>query len=271
MPRIYHVFDPFAIRIAGEFGIRWYSLAYLLGFVLVRWYLGRAANRGEIRNLTVERLDTYVVAAFVAALVGARVFHVFVFELDRYGFDPAAWIAVWRGGLAYHGGLVGVVLATLWFARSYRISFYELADRAVIPVAVTLGFGRIANFINAEMYGTPYEGPFCVDYGRNPHLVFPPEGCRHPTQLYQTLKNWLIAGLLLLLDRRYQPPSGTIFWTFVALYGSVRFFLMFLREEERILAGLTLSQIFSGLMGLLGFAMLAWLLAAGRSTPGAGR
>ncbi len=264
MPRIYHVFDPYLIRIYGDFGIRWYSLAYVLGFVLMRWYLLRAARAGEIHNLDEAGVDQYVVWALLAALLGARVFHVFVFEFGSYGFDPAAWIAVWRGGLSFHGGLTGVIVATLVFCRRHGVSFYGIADRAVIPIALALGFGRIANFINAEMYGTPYEGPFCVDYTRNPILTDPPEGCRHPTQLYEMLKNWILVVALWGMLRRWRPPPGVVFWSFIGLYGLVRFFLMYIREDERIWMGLTQSQVFSGLMALVGGLMASTLLVRGR-------
>lgn len=268
MPRIEHDFDPFIFRIYGDFGIRWYSLAYILGFVLVRWYLARAARAGEIRNLDEDGVDRFVVWSLIAALLGARVFHVFVFEFDRYGLDPARWIAVWRGGLSFHGGLTGVVVATLLFCRRYDISFYAIADRAVIPIALTLGFGRIANFINGEMYGTPYEGPFCVDYTGNRHIASPPQGCRHPTQLYEMLKNWILAAALWVMLRQWRPPPGVVFWSFVGIYGLVRFFLMFIREEERVWIGLTQSQIFSGLMAFTGATLVAWLLARGaKPTP----
>ena len=265
MPRIEHAFDPYIWRISGDFGIRWYSLAYILGFVLVHWYLTRAARAGEVRNLDAERADRYVVWALLAALLGARFFHVFVFEFENYGFNPGAWIAVWRGGLSFHGGLTGVVLATLYFCRRHDIAFYEIADRAVIPVAVALGFGRIANFINAEMYGTLYTGPFCVDYSANPHLPRPPAGCRHPVQLYEMLKNWVIALVLWGMLRRWRPQPGVVFWSFIALYGVIRFFLMYLRVEERVWAGLTQSQIFSGLMAVVGAVMVLWRLRARRA------
>jgi len=261
---IRHTFDPYFIRIYGDFGIRWYSLAYILGFFLVQWYLRRAARAGEIRNLDEHGVDAYVVSALLGALVGARFFHVFVFEFRDYGFDPLAWIAVWRGGLSFHGGLTGVALVTLVFCRKRQIRFYDIADRAVIPIAVALGFGRIANFINAEMYGTPYNGPFCVDYSANPYMRSPPQDCRYPVQLYEMLKNWLLAVVLWATLRRWQPPPGVVFWSFIGLYGVVRFFLMFIREEERIWLGLTQSQIFSGMMALLGGTMVAIVLARDR-------
>jgi phosphatidylglycerol---prolipoprotein diacylglyceryl transferase len=270
MLRIEHAIDPFLLRIGDGFGIRWYSLAYVLGLFLVRWYLVRSARRGEIGGLDDEGVDSYVVGAFVAALLGARLFHVFVFEFGRYGLDPVAWVAVWRGGLSFHGGLAGVALATWLFCRRRGVSFYAIADRAVIPIAVTLGFGRIANFINAEMYGTPYTGPFCVDYSGNPYMAAPPPGCRHPTQLYEMLKNWVLAGVLLGLLRRRFPP-GVVFWSFIGLYGLVRFFLMFVRDEARVWQGLTQSQLFSGMMAIAGATMVAGLMlgvwSGGRRGP----
>jgi phosphatidylglycerol:prolipoprotein diacylglycerol transferase len=259
-PRIYHDIDPFIIRITDTFGIRWYSLAYILGFLLVRWYLIRAARAGEVPNLTPERVDSYVQWAFLGALVGARFFHVFVFEFRHYGFDPFAWIAVWRGGLAFHGGFTGVAIATFWFCRRHRISFYGIADRAVIPIAIALAYGRIANFINGEMYGRVWEGPFCIDYSQSRFLARPPEGCRYPVQFYQLAKNLGIATALWFTLRRWRPPEGAIFWSFVGLYGFIRFWLMYLRDEEIIWMGLTQSQMFSGLMAVVGAIMVSGLL-----------
>lgn len=258
--QIHHTFDPYLIRIYGDFGIRWYSLAYILGFVLVQWYLKRAARAGEIPNLDEHGVDEYVVSAFIGALVGARFFHVFVFEFADYGFDPLAWIAVWRGGLSFHGGLTGVAFMTWFFCRRHQVQFYDIADRAVIPIAIALGFGRIANFINAEMYGTPYRGLLCVDYSANPYMRSPPQGCRHPVQLYEMLKNWVLAIALWMMLRQWRPPRGVVFWSFIALYGIVRFFLMYVRVEERIWLGLTQSQIFSGMMALIGVVMIGWLM-----------
>lgn len=257
---IQHTFDPYVIRIYGDFGIRWYSLAYILGFILAQWYLKRAARAGEIRNLDEQGVDTYVVWAMLGALIGARFFHVFVFQFRDYGFDPLAWIAVWRGGLSFHGGLTGVVFVTWFFCRRHQVAFYDIADRAVIPVAIALAFGRIANFINAEMYGTPYNGPLCVDYSVNPYMGAPPEGCRHPVQLYEMLKNWVLAVVLWSMLRRWRPRPGIIFWSFIGLYGIIRFFLMYVRVEDRVWLGLTQSQIFSAMMALIGGAMIAWLM-----------
>jgi phosphatidylglycerol---prolipoprotein diacylglyceryl transferase len=260
---IVHNIDPFLFRIGDGFGVRWYSLPYILGMVLV-WHSLRSAGRDRsMPGMTDEGAESFVLLAIVAALVGARFFHVFVFEFDRYGFRPLDWIAVWRGGLAFHGGLAGILLATAWFARKHGIPIYALTDRIAVPIAVALGLGRIANFINAEMYGTPYDGPFCVDYSQNEYMARPPEGCRHPTQLYESAKNFGMAGLLFLVRERAKPRPGVVTWAFVALYGTIRFLLMYLREERTVWMELTLSQVFSGLMGLLGAIMLVVVLRSG--------
>jgi phosphatidylglycerol---prolipoprotein diacylglyceryl transferase len=263
---IHHNINPFIFRIGNGFGVRWYSIPYMLGMLFVYLSLRKAAREHLIPNLTEEGAENFVLLAIISALVGARFFHVFVFEYNRYGFDPLAWIAVWRGGLAFHGGLVGVLLAVTWFTRKHDIKFYHMTDRIAVPVALALSLGRIANFINAEMYGTPYNGPFCVDYSGNQYMAFPPEGCRHPTQLYECCKNLGIAGLLFTIRERVRPAPGVITWTFVAVYGWVRFFLMYLRDEEIVWRGLTLSQIFSGLMGILGVTMLLYLFVTRRGS-----
>jgi phosphatidylglycerol---prolipoprotein diacylglyceryl transferase len=269
--RIIHDFDPFLLRIYGEFGIRWYSLPYMLGFLLAYLWLARSVRRNEIAGMRAEHLEPFMFATFIGVLLGARFFHVFVFEFRNYGFDPLRWLAVWRGGLAFHGGLVGAVLAMFLFARRHGIAVYALTDRVAVPVAIALGFGRIGNFINAEMPGTPYDGALCVDYSQNQHLVQPPVGCRHPTQLYQMLKNWGIAGSLWAVATTVRPRPGVITWLFIGLYGLIRFFLMFLRDEARVWAGLTQSQLFSGLMAVTAAVMLVLLLRAPRTRSGTGR
>jgi phosphatidylglycerol---prolipoprotein diacylglyceryl transferase len=258
--RFIHNIDPFIFRIQGEFGVRWYSIPYIIGFVLAYRWLKTGSESGAVPRLSQEALDRFIIYAIVGVLLGARFFHVFVFELDRYGFDPLAWVAVWRGGLSFHGGLVGAVSAIVLFARRERIPVYAITDRLAVPVAIGLGFGRIGNFINAEMPGTPYDGPFCVDYSQNRYLARPPLECRHPTQLYEMAKNWVIAGILWLVGSRAGPRPGVITWSFIGLYGLIRFWLMFVRDEVRVWAGLTQSQIFSGIMAVLAAVMLILIL-----------
>lgn len=261
-----HTFDPYIVRIWGDFGLRWYSLPYLIGFLLSHQVLLRAGRRGEPGGLEPAAADRFLVYALVGVLLGARFFHVFVFEFADYGFDPLAWISVWRGGLSFHGGLVGAVAAIVLFARREGIPIYAITDRLALPVAVALALGRVGNFINGEMYGTPYDGMFCIDYSQNPHLASPPAGCRHATQFYEAAKNVLIAVVVAAQAGRGLRP-GAITWSFIGLYGLIRFFLMFLREEAAVWGTLTLSQLFSGAMAAAGALML---LVTWRAGPVAG-
>jgi phosphatidylglycerol---prolipoprotein diacylglyceryl transferase len=265
--RIIHDIDPFLFRIHDGIGIRWYALPYILGFVLAYVWLARAIRNRELPQLKTQDLDTFLLYVFIGVMAGARFFHVFVFEYEHYGFDPLRWIAVWRGGLSFHGGLVGAVTAIALFARRFGVSIYAITDRIAVPVAIALGFGRIGNFINAEMPGTPYDGPFCVDYSQSRYLVRPPLECRHPTQLYEMAKNWLIAGVLWATSARFTLRPGVITWAFITFYGLIRFGLMFVRDEARIRLGLTQSQVFSGIMAGVGVVMLALIL---RRRPGPG-
>jgi len=258
---IIHNIDPFILRLGEGFGIRWYSLPYMLGMLLTYLSLKKAVERKELPGMTQESAENFVLAAIISALLGARFFHVFVFEFDRYGIDPLAWIAVWRGGLAFHGGLLGVILAVIWFSHKHGTGVYRLLDRITVPVAIALALGRIANFINAEMYGKPFEGAFCVDYSQNQYMYAPPEGCRHPVQLYESAKNFGLAGLLFAIREMIRPRPGVLTWAFVALYGWIRFGLMYLRVEDTVWKDLTLSQIFSGGMGIIGTIMLVVVLS----------
>lgn len=257
--RILHDFDPFLVRIAGDFGIRWYAVPYLLGFLLAWWVFRRAADRGTIEGLDEDGVYEFLIWLILGVLVGARFFHVFVFEYEQYGFDPVAWIAIWNGGMAFHGGLVGVPAATWLFARHKGMPVYAFLDRLVIPAALVLGLGRLANFVNGEMPGTRWTGPLCVDYEHSRYLADPPEGCRHPVQLYEAAKEWVVAGILWLEVRFMAPRPGVLFWSFVAAYGVLRFPLMYLRVEPRVWAGMSLSQVFSGLQAVAGLAALAWI------------
>ena len=256
--RILHDFDPFLLRISGDIGVRWYAVPYLLGFLLAWWIFRRAAERGAIA-LDEDGVYEYLIWLILGVLIGARSFHVFVFEFEQYGFDPLAWVAIWRGGMAFHGGLVGVAGATWLFARRQGVPVYAFLDRLVIPTAFALGLGRLANFVNGEMPGTPWSGPLCVDYEHSRWIDDPPRGCRHPVQLYEAAKEWTVMTLMWLEERYLDPRPGALFWSFVALYGLLRFPLMYLRVEPRVWAGLSLSQLFSGLQAVIGLAVLAWI------------
>jgi len=137
--------------------------------------------------------------------------------------------------LAFHGSLVAVIIFGYWYCKTRKKDFYAIADVLVIPVALGLAIGRIGNFINVEFYGTITNLPWCVQFKGV-------EGCRHPVQLYESLKNFLIFGFLWYLKDK-KMPKGFIFWSFIFLYGILRFFLEYLKVVPQYFLGLTWGQI----------------------------
>lgn len=206
----------------GPFALRWYSLVYVVGFLIAYWLLRQAVRRGEIKGMDEKGVDDFMTLFIVLSIVGARLFYV-LFYNPTYFFLEGHWLetfAVWHGGLSFHGGFVGAVLAGILFTRKRKVRFFQLADILVVPLALLLVFGRIANFINGELPGritSPEATPWCV--------VFPRYGpaCRHPSQLYAALKNLVVFGVLLWLLLRKKLREGTLFWLFIVLYAAGRF------------------------------------------------
>ena len=135
-----------------------------------------------------------------------------------YFSNPLEVLQVWHGGLSFHGGLVGAVAAGYVFCKRKKLNYYDLADITVVPVALALALGRIGNFMNAELYGRITDVSWCIDYSKNKFMDGIPEGCRHPSQIYESMKNLLIfSALWVIKDKKL--PKGFMFWTFVAMYG----------------------------------------------------
>lgn len=250
-----HNLSPFLIQFSDNFGIRWYSLVYLLGFLSIYLLLKNKKSEVWIKNWKTEYVDSLVTWTFLGMLIGARLMHVLMELLSNtsighyYLTNPLNVFFVWQGGLSFHGALFGMVFAVWKFSKKYKVKFYDIADFLVIPTALFLVFGRIANFINGEMIGTVTNVKWCINYSFA-------EACRHPTVLYEAVKNIFIFVLLYNL-RKLKLPKGTLFWTFITTYGLIRFFLMYLRDEAIVFVGLTLSQVFSGIMFLVGSYFLA--------------
>ncbi|HHE36380.1 MAG TPA: prolipoprotein diacylglyceryl transferase [Candidatus Woesearchaeota archaeon] len=250
----FHNINP-VLGTIGPLEIRYYGLVYALGFLVTYFLLRWAAKKKKIKNLTPSRADTLIIYLILGAIIGARLF-LFIFyhpiELIRKPFEV---LMLWHGGMSFHGGIIGVVIAGLLFCKKHKISFYELADLLVIPAAFFLFLGRIANFINGELVGIRTSVPWCVvfkDY----------EGCRHPSQIYEALKNLLIFFVLLFLytkkSLKKKLGQGIIFWSFVIMYGMLRFVVTFWREDPRFL-GLSIGQYLCLLMIIIGSVALLFM------------
>lgn len=223
--------DPVLLSI-GPFSVRYYGLVYALGFMIAYLFLRHQIKHKKLKMQT-EKLDSYIVWLIVSIIVGARLFEILFYNPAYYLANPLEIIMVWHGGLSFHGGLVGAIIASLIFCKKHKIDFYDLADILVIPAALALAFGRIANYTNSEHYGRITDAtstPWCVVFKRG---INAGEYCRHPSQLYESLKNLLIFGLLSAYNH-YKTKNyrkGTIFWLFVLLYGILRFIVNFYRDD----------------------------------------
>ncbi|MFO7710385.1 MAG: prolipoprotein diacylglyceryl transferase [Candidatus Woesearchaeota archaeon] len=231
-----HSIDPVIIELFG-LEIRYYGLVYALGFLFMLYISQKLITKDPIRNLDKQKLNDLYFWCMLSAIIGARIFHILFYNPLFYFQNPLEIIALWHGGMSFHGGIVGAILAGYFFCRKHRISFLEAADIIILPFPIVLFFGRIANFINAELVGPPTDLPWCV--------VFPGhEGCRHPTVLYEAIKNLFLFGLLFGVHLKKKKP-GTILWTFLLAYSILRFFVQFLRPETKYFLGLDSAQLLS--------------------------
>lgn len=220
-----HNLDPVLVNL-GPLEIRYYGLAYVLGALFAYWMLERARKNGHLA-LTKDGISDLVGWLVLGVLIGSRVFYVLFYNLSFYIDNPLKIFAVWEGGMAFHGGFVGIVLATYLFCRRKKLSFFHIADILSAPLMFALALGRIANFINGELFGKITNVSWCV--------IVPPESvCRHPYQLYDGLKRFLLVGWLMYLGRE-KRQEGFIFWNLVLFEGLGRFALDFLKNEFTVL------------------------------------
>ncbi|MFW5746242.1 MAG: prolipoprotein diacylglyceryl transferase [Nanoarchaeota archaeon] len=258
-----HMIDPVFMRI-GPLAIRYYSLAYILGAVAAYVFIRILIQKKHITFLNKEQLESLILTLMVGLIIGGR-FGYFLFYNPGLLFDnPLQVLTIWQGGMSFHGGLLGALLGGIYFARKHKIAFYDLADLLVVPVSFGLFLGRIANFINGEVVGIPWQGPFCIDYSQNPHIANPVDLCRHPSQLYEAAKNLLLAlvtGYTLWKRFNDKIPKGFTFWTFAMGYGLLRFTVNFWRDDPALLPwfGISTGQVLSLTMGVIGIGMLTYL------------
>lgn len=228
----FHNINPVFLQL-GPFSIRYYGLFYALGALFVYLTLWYAAKHKLVKNLNEKNYDTIFLWMIVLCVIGARLFQVLFYEPVFYFTHPQEIIAVWHGGLSFHGALIGVVLAVFFLCRKYKIRFLQFADLIVIPVAFGLCLGRIGNFINGELVGTVTNSSFCVDYSKSQYITNPPQGCRYFSQLFESAKNLFIGFVLVFMYKSKKFGDGVIFFSFVFLYGLLRFFVTFYRDDIR--------------------------------------
>lgn len=252
----------------GPIHVRWYGVMYVLGFLGAYVFIQRQERSRQI-GLTGVVVQDLVFYLAIGVIVGARLGYILFYQYHAYLFyleNPLEIIATWRGGMSFHGGLVGAVLAAYLFCRRRGLPFWVVADSTVVTVPIGLGLGRIGNFINAELLGRVTDVPWA--------MVFPGGGPmpRHPTQLYEALMEGLVLFLLLWSLRKREFRDGMMLVFFLVFYGIFRFFLEFFREPDPqigFVAGLfTMGQVLCLTMITAGALLAAFL---SRRTPGAGQ
>jgi phosphatidylglycerol:prolipoprotein diacylglycerol transferase len=249
-------FDPVLVSI-GPLAIRWYALAYLAGFVL-GWryclYLARQNPAGP----SAQDYDDFLTWAVIGTVLGGRIGYILFYQLDYYLSTPQEIFYVWHGGMSFHGGMLGVITAALLFVRRRKIPFFAFSDLLACAVPIGLGLGRIANFINGELYGRITDVPWAVIFPRGGDVP------RHPSQLYESALEGLV--LLIILAWLARKPEirakhGFLSGVFLIGYGVFRFTVEFFREPDAQLGFLygfaTMGQLLCIPMILFG-AYLLW-------------
>ncbi|MBT9538149.1 MAG: prolipoprotein diacylglyceryl transferase [Nitrospirae bacterium] len=244
--------DPVILKI-GHLSVRWYGMMYIIGFassyLLIRYQMKKKGfNSGKA---FVDTLYSYII---LGLLIGARLGYVFFYNRSYYIRHPFEIFALWYGGMSFHGGLIGSIIAGIIVCRKFKIDFWQIADIVVVTAPIGLGLGRLGNFINGELYGRITNVPWA--------MVFPAGGPypRHPSQVYEFLLEGASLFIILwfLKDRKLKP--GILSSLFLILYGSFRFFVEFFREPDPqlgfILGLFTMGQILSAVMITLGVGLL---------------
>ena len=254
-------FDPVLLHL-GPLAIRWYALAYIAG-LLLGWRLVRRLVLRTPAVATAEQVDDFLSWAVFGVVLGGRLGYVLFYQPGYYLHHPLQAMTVWRGGMSFHGGALGVILAILLFGWRHRLAVLGFADRVVVAVPIGLGLGRLANFINGELWGRP--APDWLPWA----MIFPQAGPepRHPSQIYQALMEGLILfAVLFVLSRRDWVRSrfGLLSGVFLLGYAIARSVGELFRQPDAFLgflwAGATMGQLLCVPMALVGL----WLILRAR-------
>ncbi len=272
--------DPIAIHLWGDFGIRWYALAYLAG-ILLGWQLclrlAKAyAQESNIRaDKEASHFSDFIGYAAIGIILGGRLGYVLLYNFELYLQNPLSILNLTEGGMSFHGGLVGVVVATWLYCRANGLPVLRFADMLSVAAPIGLFFGRIANFINAELWGRPTDLPWGVVFPIPPYLQDRyPEIARHPSQLYEAgLEGLVLFVLTLSLYRmsvlRNRP--GTLVGVFLAGYGVARFLVEFVREPDAhlqfLFGWMTYGQLYSVPLIVLGVGLIVSRMRGAPQTP----
>ena len=247
----------------GPLHIRWYGLMYVAGFVTGYFLIQRQERSREIGlvgPVTQELVFTLAIGLIVGARLGYLLFYQYM-DLTYYLTHPIEIVALWHGGMSFHGGLMGCIVAGWWFCKRKKLPFWAVGDSVIVAAPVGLFFGRIGNFINGELFGRVTNVPWA--------MVFPGAGPlpRHPSQLYEAIGEGIVLFAILWRLRKKRYPDGMMVAWFLGLYGLIRFFLEFFREPDPqlgfIIGPFTMGQVLCAAM-MAGAVLLAFFLSISR-------
>lgn len=260
--------NPIALKI-GFFSLAWYSVMYLVAFLviylLLQWRIKNDSKTfPDFLNIS-KNIENFFIYSIVGIIIGARLGYVIFYDLNFFLENPWQIISPFDSGgnfigiygLSYHGGLLGVILASIFFVRKYKINFWRFADFIIPAIPLGYFFGRMGNFLNGELYGRLTDIPWGM-YFLDENLIV---ALRHPSQLYEALFEGIIIFLILWFLRNNQKMSGKLLPLYIFLYGFFRFFIEFWRQPDTqigLLAGFfTLGQIFS--LGMMVVGIVIWI------------
>ncbi|MCP5368541.1 MAG: prolipoprotein diacylglyceryl transferase [Hyphomicrobiales bacterium] len=263
--------DPIIVQI-GPLAIRWYALAYVAGLVLAWWLMRRMAARapvGPAGTVSAEAVDDFLVWATIGVVLGGRLGYVLFYQFQFYAHNPLSIFQVWRGGMSFHGGLLGVVVATILFCWKRGIPLMVFSDMIATVAPIGLFLGRLANFVNGELFGRPTDVPWA--------MVFPHGGPfpRHPSQLYEAALEGLLLFALLQLIWRVEPlrrRRGLTAGLFFLGYAAARAFAELFRQPDVqigfLAGGSTMGQWLSLPMVLFGVFLVGRAVLAKQQQNG---
>lgn len=243
--------DPVLVEI-GPLAIRWYALAYIVG-LLLGWRYMRAFVAKPPKAMSAQDVDDFFVWATLGVILGGRIGYVLFYNFNVYSHDPLAIFRVWEGGMAFHGGLAGVIIALWLFARSRGLNFIAIGDAIAGAAPIGLFLGRLANFVNAELYGRVTDVPWAFVFPRGGPLP------RHPSQLYEAALEGVVLFIVLWLMSRsdaIRARTGTLSGVFLIGYALSRVIVETVREPDvqvgYLMGGMTMGQLLSLPLLLLG-------------------
>jgi phosphatidylglycerol:prolipoprotein diacylglycerol transferase len=268
---IYPEFDPIIIQL-GPAALRWYGLMYLIGFVAAWWLARRRASAGGV--IKPEQVDDLIFYGALGVILGGRLGYIFFYNFDQWLADPFVLLRVWEGGMAFHGGLLGVIVAMALIAKRLQLRFFQVADFVAPLVPLGLLAGRVGNFINGELWGGVTDAAWGMQVKCAEHLhlcmnklglpadteLSPP---LHPSQLYEAVLEGLVLFLLLWWFSSKPRAVGAVSGLFLIGYGSMRFIVEFVRMPDAHIGYLwgdwfTMGQLLSTPMILAGIAFVIW-------------